>query len=286
MPKVLPSEYAFNALLFSVAIRVALAEGPLDPHALAFFLYPVVSALLIAWTQANPTPVRWRTRLLWYPFAMGISFFTLNGAIDLLGVTDADPMLAAADIALLGKPATHYFSPLERQWLTEAMMCAYLFFFYYLVFGPYHYFRHDLIRFRNCFVGLFTLYAIGFLGYSLFPAGGPHWDTGAPPLQTGPLTRLMLPIINAGSNDIDVFPSIHAAASLYLLAFDFRHFRKRFWILLLPTAALWVSTVYLRYHYVVDLVAGLVVTGIALLVVRRYERSRLAAELDRQLAPG
>jgi membrane-associated phospholipid phosphatase len=65
--------------------------------------------------------------------------------------------------------------------------------------------------------------------------------------------------------------------------FDFWHYRKRFWILIAPTLALWISTVYLRYHYVVDLVAGFAITIVAIVVTRAYERSRLAAELDAEL---
>ncbi len=282
-PKVLPHEYAFNAFLLWIALRL-LAAGPLDLHALTYFGLAAIGVLLIPWTERRPTTARWRARLLWYTFAMAISFYSLTSAIHLIGVASADQMLTNWDTGLLGAPAARYFLAIEHPWLTECMMAAYLFFFYYLVFGPLHYWRHDLVRFRNCFVGLFTLYALGFLGYSLFPAGGPHLDVTLAPLHGGPLTTFMLPLINAGSNQVDVFPSIHAAASLYLLLFDWRHYRRRFWILLVPTAALWVSTVYLRYHYVVDLVAGLAVTLVAVVVERIYRRSALAATLDRELS--
>jgi hypothetical protein len=283
MPKVLPHEYLFNAFLLSVALRVSAVAGPLNRHAATFFAYTLIGVLLIPWSQRNPTTRRWRTRLLWYPCVMGAAFFTLNHAIWLLGIPDADPMLTQLDNTLLGAPATHYFGPLESAWLTELMVAAYLFFFYYLVSGPFYYWRHDLINFRKCIVGLFTLYALGFTGYTVFPAGGPQIDPSLAPLHGGWLARFFLPVIKAGSNQIDVFPSIHGAASLYVLVFDFWHYRKRFWILLVPTAALWVSTVYLRYHYVVDLLAGGVITVISLAVAWRYERSRLAAELDREL---
>lgn len=286
MPKVLPHEYAFNAFLLWIAARVSLAAGPLDRHALLFYGCAALGILLIPWTERRPTAARWRARLLWYTFAMAISFYSLTSAIHLLGVASADAMLTSWDVGLLGAPAARYFAAIEHPWLTEAMMASYLFFFYYLVFGPLHYWRHDLARFRTCFVGLFTLYALGFAGYALFPAGGPHTDVTLTPLHGGHLTTLMLPLINAGSNQVDVFPSIHAAASLYLLLFDRRHYRRRFWVLLVPTVALWLSTVYLRYHYVVDLVAGLLVTLVAVLVDRVYERSRLAATLDRQLSAG
>ena len=62
------------------------------------------------------------------------------------------------------------------------MVAAYLFFFYILIFGPGWYCVHDLARFRACITGLFTTYALGFLGYTILPAGGPHLSmTQLPP---------------------------------------------------------------------------------------------------------
>jgi membrane-associated phospholipid phosphatase len=42
--------------------------------------------------------------------------------------------------------------------------------------------------------------------------------------------------------------------------FDRAHKRWRFWLYLVPCAGFWVSTLYLRYHYFVDLVAGLLLS--------------------------
>jgi membrane-associated phospholipid phosphatase len=58
---------------------------------------------------------------------------------------------------------------------------------------------------------------------------------------------------------MDAFPSVQLAASLYLLLFDWQHWRRRFWWVLTPCLMLWLSTMYLRFHYFVDLLAGMVV---------------------------
>ena len=279
--QLLPHEVAFNALLLVLALRLSWAAGPANLRVAAFLAYIAVGIALVVWTQRDPTPTRWRIRLLWYPCAMGLTFYSLAGTIEALGVTRADELLARWDAAILGAPAAHYLAALETPLFTEIMVIAYLFFFYYLIFGPAHYCLRDLQRFRSCFAGLFTLYALGFLGYSLFPAHGPRADVTLPAMQLGPLARHLLPLVDAGSNDVDVFPSIHGAASLYLLVFDAWHYRRRFWQLLLPTIALWFSTVYLRYHYAVDLAAGLAIAVAALLTARCYERSSLAAAIER-----
>jgi membrane-associated phospholipid phosphatase len=64
--------------------------------------------------------------------------------------------------------------------------------------------------------------------------------------------------LNLGSNCVDAFPSVHMAASLYLLIFDWRHRRRRFWWFLAPCLVLWFSITYLRFHYFVDEFVGIV----------------------------
>ena len=275
----LPHEWAFNAFLLLVAMRLALHPGGLWLGG-AFVLLMLVGAVLAA---TRTLRWHWQLRLLWYPCAMGMSFYLLPLAIAVLQVPRADGLLAGYDASMLGAQGAALMLPLTSPWLTDLMTLGYIFFFYYLITGPAHYFFSDLAHLRACFAGMFTTYALGFTGYLLWPAGGPHLaGSFAGPLPHGPLSSVVLPFIDTASNGVDVFPSIHAALSLYLLLFDWRHFRARFWRLLVPTALLWVSTVYLRYHYVVDLAGGLAVSLAGLAVSRRYERSELARRIDAQ----
>jgi len=119
------------------------------------------------------------------------------------------------------------------------------------------------------------------------PAGGPHLMLHfAAALPAGPLTRLMLPVVDGGSNGVDVFPSIHAAVSAYLLGFDALYHRRRFQRLLLPCVLLWLSTVYLRYHYLVDVAAGFTLALAGLAVVWLYQRSSLAQAIETEADRG
>jgi membrane-associated phospholipid phosphatase len=55
-----------------------------------------------------------------------------------------------------------------------------------------------------------------------------------------------------------VFPSLHVGISFVVWLYAFRNSRKLFWILSPLVLSLFVSTIYLRYHYLIDVVAGLV----------------------------
>lgn len=280
--QVLPHEWAFNAFLLFTFLRLLIA-GPLASATWAFLAFVLVGVGLIEWTQRNPTPLRWRVRLLWYPSVMGLSFYAIPAAVKLLVLPSADGLLAHWDESFLGMPAADYFLILQGPLLTDIMSAGYLVFFVYLIIGPGYWCLFDMRLFRACFAGMFVTYALGFLGYTYLPAGGPYQAVPfAGDLPWGPLSGWVLPFINKASNGVDVFPSIHVGVSFYLLLFDRRHYRARFEVMLIPCILLWLSTVYLRYHYVVDLLAGVLIALIGLGVSWLYQRSALSRAVEQQ----
>jgi membrane-associated phospholipid phosphatase len=65
---------------------------------------------------------------------------------------------------------------------------------------------------------------------------------------------------------------LHVAASAFLLFFDMKWNRRRFWLCLIPCAGIWFSTVYLRYHYFADILAGFAAAALALAIARLARR--------------
>ncbi|MCS7090125.1 MAG: phosphatase PAP2 family protein [Verrucomicrobiota bacterium] len=281
---VLPHEWVFGAFLAVLAVRLTLRGGAAAGWSLIFWACLMGSGLVIGWTQRKPTRFRWYIRLLYYPAIMGISFYAMEPAVPLLG-PKKDDLLLAWDRALLGETPAVMWESWGWPWLEDIAMAGYLFFFYYLVASPAWYAVKSLPRFRQCIVGLFTLYGLGFLGYTLLPAGGPHrYLEFNRPLEGIWLLPSTLKIVNDGSNCVDVFPSIHFAATLYLLGFDYAYHRSHFRWAWLPCLILWFSTMYLRFHYFVDLLGGLLIAIIGGWVSAAYGGSQLETALTRQTA--
>jgi membrane-associated phospholipid phosphatase len=57
------------------------------------------------------------------------------------------------------------------------------------------------------------------------------------------------------------FPSGHAALATLALLLSWKWMRGLFWITLVPTFGLLIATVYCRYHYALDTLAGMAVGG-------------------------
>lgn len=158
---------------------------------------------------------------------------------------------------------------LPYTWLSEILHLGY--FSYYLVVpvaavaaylegGPKALERLTLT------VGL--AFVVCYLCFIVFPVAGPRYMF--PPLS-GPPARaavyeLVHHVLESGSSKGTAFPSSHVAVAVSALLAAWRDGRRGFWILLLPVSALVVGTVYGRFHYGVDALAGLCVAAIAYVV--------------------
>ncbi len=286
----LPHEWIFGTYLLLTGLRLFIHGGAARPWALVFFGCLLACVWALFWAERNPTPWRWRVRLLMYPSVMGIAFYAMGTAVPLLGNGKVDTLLLGWDRALLGETPAVAWQKYLGPWTADIAMAGYLFFFYYIVAGPGVYCVKNLRLFRKCIVGLFTMYGLAFTGYTVLPAGGPwRWMTFAAPLHGPLLLDRVLGPVNAGSNAVDVFPSVHLAASLYLLMFDWQHGRRRFWIYLLPCLVLWWSTMFLRFHYFVDLLGGAVVALAGWWMAQKYaaatkDQPMLASEMKQPKA--
>lgn len=112
--------------------------------------------------------------------------------------------------------------------------------------------------FDRALVLLVGAFLASYLGYLLVPTLGPKvvlaYDE---PVRGLWLTDALRTAIDAGeANPWDCFPSGHTWLSVTSLLVAWRWNRRAFWFLLAPASLLIASTVLLRYHWVIDVVAG------------------------------
>lgn len=242
-----------------MAGRLAAGGDGSAPYAFLFLgLLAIQGAVLRA-------PERWR--LLAVPFALQASYFLMGPAMRALHAEPADAILRAVDERFLGVTPSLVAERFVHPALTDLMSACYMLFFPYLIVSHVHYFRGDPATLRKFCVGLYSVYAAGLIGYALLPAAGPYVAMAGEfrgPVDGGALTRIHQAIVVRGTNGVDVFPSLHCAVTGFLLFFDRRHAPRRFGALILPVAVLWCSTIYLRYHYAVDVAAGFALAGLGL----------------------
>ncbi|MCH7716415.1 MAG: inositol phosphorylceramide synthase [Gemmatimonadetes bacterium] len=138
--------------------------------------------------------------------------------------------------------------------------------------------------FEEAVLATVLCFYIGFFGYITFPAGPPRFYDGLvfdPPQLEGffGLYELMHDQMDRSSYVMHraSFPSLHVAVSALgmLLAFRFGDVWNRKWLAIIGSwlaVNTWISTVYLRHHWAVDIFAGWIVAVVAYYAARWVRR--------------
>lgn len=207
----------------------------------------------------------WEILRDWFPFlVILLMYYSLWGEATLLMVTtDRDAELIAWDERLFGVQASVAIQPIISPALTAWMELAYTFHIVNIpIVACFIYLRRSRGRFREMMAGVLVVSFFGLLGYLLVPAIGPVYtlrDQYTVPLsQPLAIVNRQIEFMDFARIKRDVFPSLHVGISFLVWLYAFRNSRRLFWILSPFILSLWVSTVYLRYHYLVDVLAGLV----------------------------
>lgn len=174
---------------------------------------------------------------------------------------DVDPSLIRIDYFLFGVHPTVWIERWIVPWLTDVLSLAYFsYYFLAVTLVLTLYLRNRKEDFNEAVFVVLLGYYLSFIGYILFPAIGPRYTLThlqTVPLEGSFLTDFVRDIVNlAEHNKRDCMPSGHTQIALMVLFLSYRFKRVLFYILLPFVSGLILSTVYLRYHYVIDLLAG------------------------------
>jgi membrane-associated phospholipid phosphatase len=211
----------------------------------------------------------------WLPFIVLVWIYeNLHDLTYLIRPTTLDGPLAQIDEWIFGVQPTLWLQRWTHPLLTDYLDLAYMtYFFSAPMLGGWLYFRGRVPQFKEISLGVLIAFYIGFLGYITVPAVGPQYILADQ--YTVPLTGMVLHwrvhrvVHKLQTFPRDCFPSMHTGISTVVLYFAWRN-RDDLplrWLTLalitILTVSLWFSTVYLRYHWFIDVVAGWIVAAAA-----------------------
>ncbi len=277
---------------FSAALALlALAFSSRIPH---WRLVAGVSTAIVAGLPLLALArhqLRWRVLVFLHDWAFAPLAYVLYLEMQLVvgpihGSWIIDDVLIRADRWLFGTDPGALLDRFATPLLTEILQIAYTSFYLLMVaVGAELWATRDRERFHfyafSCAVGFIT----SFLGYLAAPAVGPRFTifdyfTVARELPGLYLTPALRTFVDGGGlvpsglpldkvvalAPRDVFPSGHTMMTLIAIYWTWR-FRERIrWVITVTGSLLIVGTVYLRYHYAVDVIAGAVLAACCLAV--------------------
>lgn len=264
-----------SALTIALDGRVSGAGGILTRYALmAGGLVLVMAAV----RKEDRLPPALGFLVNFYPIAfVPILYESLGPLISAARLVARDEMLIAADRALLGGDPTVWLQRILSPALTDLFFVSYLSYYFIAIGLGIVIWRRNASMARRFIFTLTLAYVLSYAGYFAVPALGPRVALASRhtvPLETTAVSRVISSTLDElERTKFDVFPSGHTMIAVIVLIVAWQRARDAFWWLLPVAVCLVISTVYCRFHYVVDVIAGTLLAAVTVpLGDRLYDR--------------
>jgi hypothetical protein len=224
-----------------------------------------------------------------------ISYFELRELLPIVNSSSLDAELSRIDERVLHfEPSLfldRFVTPTTTEWF------AFFYFGYFallashvlpMVFGSR---RTPLLA--EFALGMILVYAMAHTVYMVVPGYGPVRylaDRYQHELPHGPWFDMVLNAVQSGGAQKDIFPSLHTGGPLFLSIFSFRHrdklpFKYTWPFVAFFSANIVIATMFLRWHYLIDVIAGAVLAAAGAWLAARAAHWEVAYRDHHGLSP-
>ena len=243
-------------------LRLLAAQAIVATIILALCLIQSRTAAIKAQSGPSFRTGWWHFWRHWYPHLFFLFCFEeLAYLMTLYTPGWQDSKLIAADYRLTGVHPSIWLEQFATPFRNDAMQFVYFTYFaYLLIVAATLYFRRDWFAYWSVMTISLSGYMIGYFIAMFFPIESPYFAMAGwwkAPLHGGPFTAMMNFIEHYGRVRGAAFPSAHVTGATAALWGAWKFRRPLFWFLLPFYIGMCASTVWGRYHYLVDVFAGM-----------------------------
>lgn len=272
-------------LVYLVGLNVAWAVAPPSPELSR--VGPAVLGLLIGFLgfvvvfARRPGDGGFWTALcyrLGHFGSLQLSYFLFKAFLPAVNPGSLDQELLEFDLAVFGTEPAMAMNGWVSSFTTEWFSFFYYSYFFLLAshIFPIVLFGRDHQLLSEFALGMTIVTAVGQTCYMLVPGFGPYTmpEAFSQPLPSGLWWTLVTDLVAQGGAQKDIFPSLHTALPTFILLFSFHNrslypYRFTWPLLASATVNIIIATMFLRWHYLIDVVAGLcLATAAYVLAVR------------------
>ena len=286
-----PQDWLVLGYFLALSLGLFHAHGPsIVRHAMALVSMLLGIAFVIGMTRSHG-----QNQGLWLPLiyrlslqgSVQFSYFLLSTYLPLVNSGNLDATLFTLDMKLFGFEASLWFDSHITATATEWFAFFYYCYFFLLIVhaAPIFLFTKDQRLIGEFGIGILTLYCVGQVVYALVPGFGPVRELASQFKGQYPhglwLDSVMVTVASGGAQK-DIFPSLHTATPTFLALYSLRNrrtlpFGYTWPVIAFIAANIVVATMFLRWHWVIDVVAGLLLAWLGWwlgVVLTRYELGR------------
>ncbi len=285
--RMLPFDHLTLIYSWIMVVIIVNFARPLDRYVGILLFYLGVTLLIILLVQLfRPEGNRVGSffRLL-YPIMVMTAFYQVSGRLVHLFVPGFyDYQIAVLEKSIFGGDPSLWLDRFSGTFLTELLSASY-FSYYFLVPGLalYLFFDRRDRELKRFLTATCVTFFISYLVFIFYPVEGPRHYFGAlyATKLDGPIFHPLVDlVIGRGAFHGGAMPSSHVAEALVVMLCAIRWYGRKAYFLVAVVAALALGTIYGRFHYVTDVVIGVVIGATAYWLVLAFYP--LTAGSDRQ----
>jgi membrane-associated phospholipid phosphatase len=201
--------------------------------------------------------------IYWYPETYSLGY-NVNDLPKSIIAPNLDGFFERLDFTVFGcSPALEFSKAFPQAFVSEIMYFGY--FAYYPIFlfmFIYFYFKKPDMAEKAMFYCLCSFF-VYYIIFTLVPVAGPQFYYSFPDNQVPKgyiFSSLMHSIQDLGEKPTGAFPSSHVGLTMVAMILLYGNARKYFYAILPVAIVLVASTVYIKAHYMVDVIAAFTVT--------------------------
>jgi membrane-associated phospholipid phosphatase len=264
----------FIVFVYLIVLNGAVWHAPGGP-ARNFGLASVSGLLVLHAVTMLAIRTRWFSHRFFMPLiyrivtygCVQVTYFMFATLLPLVNSRALDHELYQFDLTYFGvEPAVYldrFVNPTTTEWF------AFFYFSYFLVLAlhvlPILFGSRNSRALAEFALGMIIMFCIGHTTYMLVPGYGPY---KAMPhifehqLSSGIWWNTTTDLVARSGAQKDIFPSLHTAAPMFLVLFSYHRraelpFKYTWPVVAFFALNIMIATMFLRWHYVIDVIAGL-----------------------------
>ena len=251
--------YIITTLLF-----IIFSSGQLERAWLHILIRFILIGFIgwLAWFTPKIRRDFWLFLRSTYPLLLFGFFYAETDYLNNILFNNLDPFFERIELWLFGvHPSVIFSSTFPQVWFSELMNLGYFSYYFLVLLLPLWLW----VKNRKAFSHVIFIITLSFyLFYWIFiivPVAGPQFYF-AESLRTIPNSGIFRSMVRLaewmGEGPTAAFPSSHVGIVLIMSLLAFRYAKELFWLYIILGLLICFSTVYIKAHYAIDVIGGLV----------------------------
>jgi len=273
-----PTDIVTLGYLIITLFYILLSKSRLNGE-FVHILFRIIVIGLICWLAWISPKISSRLTLFFrsiYPFILFGVFYSETDYLNNILFNNLDSLVEKVELWTFSMhPSVAFSNHFPQKWFSELMNFGYFSYYFLIVLLPLWLFIRRRDSFQYAVFTITTTFYLFYLFFIIFPVAGPQFYLEES-LRTIPNSGIFRELVKlaewVGEGSTAAFPSSHVGMVVIIGYLAYRYAKELLALYLIFGLLICFSTVYIKAHYAIDVIGGIVFAPVLLGLSNRINR--------------